>query len=142
MLTRSPLELSSHKAPKLSDLTGLIAIISSVSSQFLAVDRTTKEQIENKLREPIRLISAPTSPAKLVDALEIARLLGYDTSTPRSIARARTYVYSLVRRNAIPFIKVSRKCLRSDVATVREWLQRHAKGIPSTEETSQLTEPN
>jgi hypothetical protein len=142
MLTRSPLELSSHEAPRLSDLTGLIAVISSVSSQFLAVDRTTNEQIENKLPEAIRSISAPTNPAKLVDALEIARLLGYDTSTAQSIARARTYVYSLVRRNAIPFIKVSRKCLRFDVAKVREWLQRHARGIPSTEETSQLTEPN
>jgi hypothetical protein len=145
MLTRSPLELevSSHGAPRISDLTGLIAIIGSVSSQFLAVDRTTNEQIENKLPDPTRVISEPTDPpAKLVDALEIARLLGYDTSTAQSIARARTYVYSLVRRNAIPFIKVSRKCLRFDVAKVREWLQGHAKGIPSTEETNQLTEPN
>jgi hypothetical protein len=143
MLTRSPLELSSHEAPRLSDLTGLVAIVSSVSSQFLAVNRTTNEQIENKLPKPSRSIGEPTNPpAKLVDALEIARLLGYDTSTAQSIARARTYVYSLVQRNAIPFIKVSRKCLRFDVAKVREWLQRHAKGIPSTEETSQLTEPN
>jgi hypothetical protein len=143
MLTRSPLEVSSHGAPRLSDLTGLIAIIGSVSSQFLAVNRTTNEQIENKLPKPIRSIGEPTNPpAKLVDALEIARLLGCDTSTAQSSARARTYVYTLVRRNAIPFIKVSRKCLRFDVAKVREWLQRHARGIPSTEETSQLTEPN
>src|SRR5258708_14306602 len=102
MLTLSPLEVSSHGAPRLSDLTGLIAIISSVSSQFLAVDRTTKEQIENKLPDPIRAISEPTNPpAKLVDALEIARLFGYDTSNAQGVARARQYVYGLVQRNEI-----------------------------------------
>jgi hypothetical protein len=143
ILIRSPLKLMSHEVPRLSDLTGLIAIISSLSSQFLAVDRATNQQIENKSPEPIRAISDPTNPpARLVDALELARLFGYDTSNAQGVARARQYVYGLVQRNAIPFIKVSRKCLRFDVAKVREWLQRHAKGIPSTEETSQLTEPN
>ena len=143
MLTRSPLELSSHEAPRLSDLTGLIAIIGSVSSQFLAVDRTTNEQIENKSPEPIRAITDPTNPpAKLVDALELARLFGYDTSNAQGIARARQYVYGLVQRNAIPFIKVSHKCLRFDVAKVREWLQSHADRMPSAEDTRQLTAPN
>ncbi|MDX6577865.1 MAG: hypothetical protein QOE96_3818 [Blastocatellia bacterium] len=88
------------------------------------------ELFKEKLADLVTTIEAGTDSVNedtLVDALEIARLLGLDMSTEKEIARAKNYVYNLARRQAIPSVKVSHKCIRFDLTRVKAKLEKKAE---------------
>ena len=59
---------------------------------------------------------------ELVDAGEIARLLGEDTSTERKKRAAVQKVYDLARRDLIPYVRLSPRRVRFDPAAVKKCL--------------------
>jgi hypothetical protein len=99
-----------------------------------AFDGKLDEILEQKLADLVTTTEADTDTVneeKLVDALEIARLLGLDMSTEKEIARAKNYVYNLARRQAIPSVKVSHKCIRFDLTRVKAKLEKKADSTHS-----------
>lgn len=85
--------------------------------------------------EPIRDVllrpagdASPPPASELVDAAEVARLLGEDVSTVRARKRAAQKVYDLARRGLIPCVRVSPRRVRFDPAAVRRHLEEHAPG--------------
>ena len=57
--------------------------------------------------------------AELVDAVEVARLMGEDLSTEQARKAARQRVYDLARRNLIPSVRLSSRRVRFDPAAVK-----------------------
>ena len=58
----------------------------------------------------------------LVDALEVAGIYGFDTSTDKARRAAKQKVYDLARRQLIPCVRVSPRRVRFDPAAVRKTL--------------------
>jgi hypothetical protein len=55
----------------------------------------------------------------LVDALEIAKLLGRDVSTSEKVRAAKLYVYNLARQNLIPSVRISPRRIMFNLTEVR-----------------------
>ncbi len=53
-----------------------------------------------------------TECAELIDALEAAKLLGFDVSTKRKARAAKQHIYNLVRKNAIPSVRLTPRRIR------------------------------
>lgn len=94
------------------------------------IDESVDRAIETKLPEMIRALhlrEAEPETAELVDAVEIARLLGRDLSSTENIRRAKKHVYNLARKNLIPSVRVSERCVRFDLAQVKRVLAEGGK---------------
>lgn len=98
------------------------------------IDRIVDQKIEEKLPEMIHAAGIPKAHEvdKLVGALEVARLLGRDVSTPESVRSAKQHVYDLAGRCLIPSVRISPRCLKFDLAKVREVIARGGNAEPYT----------
>lgn len=89
------------------------------------VDERVEKALEEKLPAIIRALGikeAEPEPDGLVDAVEVARFLGRDLSSPESIRKAKKHVYHLAAQNLIPSVRISERNLRFDLAKVKEAL--------------------
>jgi hypothetical protein len=108
------------------------AIESIVTNLLAEIDRIVDQKVEEKLPEMIRAVglSKTDEVESLVGALEVARLLGRDLSTPESVRSAKQFVYSLASRRLIPSVRISHRCLKFDLAKVREIIERGGAAKP------------
>lgn len=94
-----------------------------------------RETVAEEL-EPIRgLLLKPvgeeaTDVAELVDAVEIARLLGEDISTERKRRAAAQKVYDLARRELIPSVRVSPRRIRFNPQAVKKCFAEGGRATP------------
>lgn len=102
------------------------------------IRRFVRETVAEELA-PIREVllrpagdASPPPASELVDAAEVARLLGEDVSTAGARKRATQKVYDLARRGLIPSVRVSPRRVRFDPAAVRRRLAEHAPAAPAT----------
>jgi hypothetical protein len=89
------------------------------------VDERVEKALEEKLPAIIRALGireADEESDGLVDAVEVAKFLGRDLSSPENILKARKHVYHLARINSIPSVRISERNLRFDLAKVKEAL--------------------
>lgn len=96
------------------------------------VRETVAEELE-PLRDVLLRPAGETSPpsvSELVDAAEVARLLGEDLSTEKARRRAVQKVYDLARRELIPSVRVSPRRVRFDLPAVRRALAARTPGVP------------
>lgn len=86
--------------------------------------QVVRELVAEEL-EPIRelLVRPAGEPApevsELVDAAEVAKLMGEDLSTKKKRRAAVQKVYDLARRGLIPSVRVSPRRVRFDLAAVK-----------------------
>jgi hypothetical protein len=106
--------------------------------ESMTLDETVKmlvaEEVERALEEQLPAIiralgikEAEPANDGLVDAVEVARFLGCDLSSPENILKAKKRVYHLARINSIPSVRVSERNLRFDLAKVKEALAAKAQ---------------
>ncbi len=91
------------------------------------------QAIRARLPEYIRAIGikdVDEDDPELVGAEEVASLLGYDVSTPKNIRKSTKRVYTLASRNLIPSVRVSPRCVRFNLAKVKEVLDRGGLAEP------------
>lgn len=84
------------------------------------VRETVAEELE-PIRELLVRPASETAPdmPELVDAPEVARLMGEDLSTPRKRRAAVQKVYNLARQNLIPSVRLSPRRVRFDPEAVK-----------------------
>jgi hypothetical protein len=90
------------------------------------VDERVEAKLDERIPEIIRALAVrevEPEHRSYVDALEIAKLLGRDVSTPKSIHKAKRHVYDLARRKLIPSIRISDRNVKFDLAEVKVALQ-------------------
>lgn len=106
-----------------------------VSELLSEIDSIVDRKVEEKLPDMVRALGlheAQPESDQLVGALEVARVLGRDVSTPDNIRRAKRHVYNLARKNLIPSVRVSPRCVKFDLAKVRDELARGGNAQPYT----------
>lgn len=89
------------------------------------VDERVEKALEEKLPAIIRALGIREAEPEhdgLVDAVEVARFLGRDLSSPENILKAKKHVYHLARIGSIPSVRISERNLRFDMAKVKEAL--------------------
>ena len=90
--------------------------------------------VESQVADAMRRMNIrPVQQEKLVDAAEIAKLLGEDVSTKDKLRKATVKVYDLASRNLIPSVRLSPKRIRFYPSKVREVLERGGNVEPYTE---------
>jgi hypothetical protein len=97
-----------------------------VSDLLSEIDSIVDKKVEEKLPEIIRALGireAEPESEGYVDALEIAKLLGRDLSSPENILKAKKHVYNLARKRLIPSVRISERSVKFDLAKVRETLE-------------------
>ena len=107
-----------------------------VTNLLTEIDRIVDQKVEEKLPEMIRALGiheASPEPNDLIDAVEVAKMLGRDVSTPENISRAKQHVYNLARRKLIPSIRLSPRCLRFNRAEVKKVIDQGGLGVPFTQ---------
>lgn len=117
-----------------------------VGALLTEINTIVDRKVEEKLPEMIRAlgirsigvdqdseINPVDDRVQLVDAVEVARMLGEDVSTPAAINRAKKHVYNLARKELIPSVRVSPRCVRFDLAKVREVIAKGGKARPFTQ---------
>lgn len=106
------------------------AIESIVTNLLAEIDRIVDRKVEEKLPEMFRAVGFPKTNEveNLVGVLEVARLLGRNLSTPESVRSAKQFVYGLARRRLFPSVRISHRCLKFDLAKVREVIERGGNG--------------
>ena len=82
-----------------------------------AVERRVEEMFPT-VAEPVEASNEPSS-GGLVDALEIAKLLGRDVSSKVKVRAAKLYVYNLARQNLIPCVRISPRRIMFNPADIR-----------------------
>lgn len=106
-----------------------------VETLLAEIEAIVDRKVEEKLPEMIRALGiAEAVPddeyTELVSAVEVAKLLGRDVSTPENVLRAKQHVYNLARQNLIPSVRVSPRCLRFDLDKVKQVLARGGSAQP------------
>ena len=94
------------------------------------IDQRVEKALEEKLPEIIRALGIREAEPEhngLVDALEVARFLGRDLSSPENIRKAKKHVYHLAAQNLIPSVRISERNVRFDLAKVKEALAAKAQ---------------
>lgn len=102
-----------------------MSIEAIVKDLLLEIDRIVDKKVEEKLPEMVRALGireAEPQTESLVDAVEIAKILGRDVSTPESVRRARKHVYNLARINSIPSVRTSPRRIMFDAQAVKRKL--------------------
>ena len=90
------------------------------------IDARVDAKIEEKIPEIIRSLGVREFEPQhegYVDALEIAKLLGRDLSSAKSIQKAKRHVYDLARRKLIPSVRISERNVRFALAEVKAALR-------------------
>lgn len=88
-----------------------------------AIEAIAREVFEQMMPEMIRALGlreAEPETEELSDALEVAKLLGRDVSSPEKVRAAKKHVYNLARKNLIPSVRVSERCVRFDLTQVKK----------------------
>jgi predicted DNA-binding transcriptional regulator AlpA len=102
-----------------------------VTNLLTEIDRLVDQKVEEKLPEMIRALGireATPDSEELIDAVEVAKMLGRNTSTEENISRAKQHVYNLARRKFIPSVRLSPRCLRFNRAEVKKVIDRGGLG--------------
>lgn len=89
--------------------------------------------LEAKLLDYMRTLGLEEvvdEPPNLVGAEEVARILGYDTSTPEKTRQSVNKVYSLASRNLLPSVRISPRRVRFNPVKVREVLEKGGNADP------------
>jgi len=97
------------------------------------IDAIVDRKVEEKLPEMVRALGlkeAEPETEELVDALEVAKLLGRNVSSPENIRRAKKHVYNLARKNLIPSVRLSPRSVKFDLAKVREVIEHGGNAQP------------
>jgi hypothetical protein len=103
--------------------------IETIVTNLLAeIDRLVDKKVEEKLPEIIRALTVRAAPeasdeSGFVDAIEIAKMLGRDVSTPKAISAARKHVYNLANIGRIPCMRPSPRRMVFDPVAVRKALK-------------------
>ena len=92
------------------------------------IRKEVNRQIEEKLPEIIRALgikeAEPEAPTSVyIDAVEVARLLGRDLSSPENIRKAKKHVYHLAAQNLIPCVRLSERNIKFERAKVLQAIQ-------------------
>lgn len=99
----------------------------------MSVDEYIQEQVrkevdralEEKIPEIVRALgireAEPQQPG-YVDAIEIAKMLGKDVSTPENTRKAKKHVYNLAAQKLIPSVRLGGRTIKFDKAKVKEAL--------------------
>ena len=93
-----------------------------------AVERRVEEMFP-ALAEPVDASNEPSS-GGLVDALEIAKLLGRDISSSEKVRAAKLYVYNLARQNLIPCVRISPRRIMFNPADIRRVIANGGNAQP------------
>jgi|ERR1700730_1654064 len=95
-----------------------------------AVERRVEEMFPiSTVAEPVEASNEPSS-GGLVDALEIAKLLGRDVSSREKVRAARLYVYNLARQNLIPCVRISPRRIMFNPADIRRVIANGGNAQP------------
>lgn len=101
----------------------MTAIENIVTNLLTEIDRIVDQKVEEKLPEMIRALGireANPEEEDLIDAVEVAKMLGRDVSTKHNILCARKHVYNLAQQKLIPSVRLSQRCLRFDRSAIRK----------------------
>lgn len=114
-----------------------------MSSEFDRFFNDFRDKLRELIREtvaeevePIRHLllrpagEQPIDVEELVDAEEVARLLGEDLSTPARKRAALNRVYELARRKLIPSVRISPRRVRFNPAAVKKALAQGGLAEP------------
>lgn len=95
-----------------------------------AIEKIVNERVEAALEEKLPLIiralgikEAEPEQSQYVDALDVAKLLGKDLSSPEKVRKAKKHVYNLAAQKIIPSIRLSERNIKFDLAKVKEALK-------------------
>lgn len=96
------------------------------------IDESVNRALEARIPEYLRAvgIAEVQDEGELVDAVEIARLLGLDVSSPEKTRAATNRVYTLARQNRLPSVRISPRCIRFNLAKVKEVLEKGGNAEP------------
>jgi hypothetical protein len=106
------------------------AIETIVSNLLAEIDRIVDRKVEEKLPEMVRALGlreAEAESKELSDALDVAKLLGRDISSPEKVRAAKKHVYNLARKELIPSVRISERCVRFDLTEVKRVLAEGGK---------------
>lgn len=98
-----------------------------------AIEQIARDVFEQMLPDMIRALGlreAEPQTEELSDALEVAKLLGRDVSSAEKIRAAKKHVYNLARKNLIPSVRVSPRCVKFDLAKVKQVIAEGGKAEP------------
>jgi hypothetical protein len=106
-------------------MVGCMSLLNEDELQRI-IDERVERKLEEKIPEIIRALGikeAEPETGGYVDALEVARMLGRDLSSPENIRKAKKYVYNLAAQKLIPSIRLSERSVVFDPAKIREHLK-------------------
>lgn len=97
-----------------------------VKALLTEIEAIVDSKVEEKLPEMIRALGLKEAPEseELSGVLEVARILGRDLSSPEKVRAAKKHVYNLARKNLIPSVRVSPRCVKFKLAKVQEVIDR------------------
>lgn len=101
-------------------MTTIEAIVTNLLTE---IDRIVDQKVETKLPEMIRALGIrETNPEEedLIDAVEVAKMLGRDVSTKHSILCARKHVYNLAQQKLIPSVRLSPRRVMFNRVAIRK----------------------
>jgi hypothetical protein len=100
------------------------------------IDRKVRECVDAALDErlaalrPLLLRDAGSeTPGEFGDALDVARLMGYDVSSERAKKSSVGRIYYLARTGSIPIIRLGKKRVRFDLDKIRRMLASGGVGV-------------
>jgi predicted DNA-binding transcriptional regulator AlpA len=103
--------------------TQMTTIEAIVTNLLTEIDRIVDQKVETKLPEMIRALGLrETNPEEedLIDAVEVAKMLGRDVSTKHSILCARKHVYNLAQQKLIPSVRLSPRRVMFNRVAIRK----------------------
>jgi hypothetical protein len=103
--------------------TQMTIIEAIVTNLLTEIDRIVDQKVETKLPEMIRALGIrETNPEEedLIDAVEVAKMLGRDVSTKHSILCARKHVYNLAQQKLIPSVRLSPRRVMFNRVAIRK----------------------
>ena len=103
--------------------TQMTTIEAIVTNLLTEIDRIVDQKVETKLPEMIRALGIrETNPEEedLIDAVEVAKMLGRDVSTKHSILCARKHVYNLAQQKLIPSVRLSPRRVMFNRVAIRK----------------------
>lgn len=112
--------------------TAVDQFFNEFKERFRALVRETVAEELEPIRELlIRPAGEPVPEvSQLVDALEVAKLMGQDLSTKKKRRAAAQKVYDLARRGLIPSVRVSPRRVRFDLAAVKRQFAEGGAATP------------
>jgi hypothetical protein len=103
--------------------TQMTTIEAIVTNLLTEIDRIVDQKVETKLPEMIRALGIrETNPEEedLIDAVEVAKMLGRDVSTKHGILCARKHVYNLAQQKLLPSVRLSPRRVMFNRVAIRK----------------------